>query len=113
VKARALAPVAPATKLAGVTVGVTPLKIEGVNVTVAGRFPPVASSKAVPSFCVVLKETHAPLAPAYFWFVIALIANCTVVPASTVVPPVLVIVTSLPFTAVVVVPSIPLVRPVI
>ena len=67
-KARAEAPAAPATKLAGVTVGVWPLKIEGVNVTEAGRVPPeaVASSMISPPAKVVLRDTKAPEAPAYF-----------------------------------------------
>ena len=50
VKESALAPSAPATKVAGATVGVTPLKMEGVKVTSAGKSPPVASSSVVSSF---------------------------------------------------------------
>mmetsp|Transcript_8663 Transcript_8663/g.17587 ORF Transcript_8663/g.17587 Transcript_8663/m.17587 type:complete len:257 (-) Transcript_8663:228-998(-) len=110
VKASALAPAAPATREVGVTVGVTPLKMLGVNVTDAGKSPPVASSNVVPSFCVVLNVTQVPLTPAYFWFVIAFTVNSMVPPAVTVVPAVLVIVISFPLTAVFTVPSMPLER---
>ena len=113
VKESALAPSAPATKVAGATVGVTPLKMEGVKVTSAGRAPPEAAASSilvVPSFKVVIKATQAPLAPSNFWFVTEGMLSTTATAALVTAPsPCLVMVTVLPLLEAAKVPSMPLV----